>query len=118
MKLLTLAATLVLGLVVAPTVTAQSASPSGQTPRKHALQRTVRQDLVRIRRGTRAGQITAGERRLLGAQLRALRGQIRSIRQAGAPASPDQRAALRAELRRLNRTIIVARHNKRVRAIK
>jgi hypothetical protein len=112
MKTLTLAA--ILTLTLAPSATAQTPAPAAQAARKPSLQQTVRQDLLRIQRGTRSGQITAAERRRLGTSLRALRNQIQTLRQAGTPPSPAERTRLRAELRRLSRAIAVATHNRRI----
>lgn len=75
-----------------------------------AIARIVGNFMVRIRQGVRANQITPDERAQLRAELMALRSNVRAIRQSGAPPTSEQKAAVRAQLQRINRDIYAARH--------
>ena len=75
-----------------------------------ALARVVGNFLGRIRQGVRANQITPAERAQLRSELLELRSTVRAIRQSGAPVTAEQRAAVRAQLQRINRDIYLARH--------
>jgi hypothetical protein len=65
----------------------------------------------RVAQGIRQGQLTRAEVRRLRANVQTVRAHMRALRQAGGSATPDQRTALRQELRRLNRLIFTLRHN-------
>src|SRR5882757_1996923 len=83
---------LALGLI-APTVSAQATSASG-TASHPRLQRVLRANGQRIRKGVRAGKIDTAELAKLRADKVALRGQIRELRQAGIKPTVEQRQAL------------------------
>jgi len=101
----------VLAAFAVPAAAAQSPAVAQmvQHPRL-ALARIVGGFLGRIRQGVRANQITPQERAQLRLELVALRTTVRTIRQSGAPPSTEQKAAVRAQLRHINRDIYLARH--------
>jgi Spy/CpxP family protein refolding chaperone len=100
----------ILGLtLVAPVAAAQgAAAPQGtQHPRLERVARNFRQ---RVQRGVRTGRITQDERSQLRSEMQALRDKVRAMREAGTPPSPEQRQALRQDVRKVNRDIFRANH--------
>ena len=100
-------------LVVLAVPVAAAQNPAIGDAMRHprvALARVVGNFLVRIRQGVRANQITPEERAQLRSELMALRADVRTIRQSGTPPTAEQKAAVRAQLRRINRDIYLARH--------
>jgi hypothetical protein len=109
MKHTAIAAILSLGLIV-PAAAAQAVN-GNDGPVKHLVrQKVVRSTARRIRQGVRAGQITPTELAKLRADARALRTQLKALRQSGTKLTRDQRVALRLQLRGLARDIRRARH--------
>lgn len=108
MKHLAWITVLCVGLAVpaaAQTPGAQPGQAAGRQGRGAAL-------VQRLKQGVRQGQLTRGELARLRLELQRVRSQARALRSAGTPATPEQRQALRQELRKLNRMISVMRHNR------
>jgi hypothetical protein len=109
LKHIALVAILSLGIGI-PVVAAQGTpdGPGGPGP----LQKIMRLARLRIERGVRAGRITPAELARLRADAAAVRTRIQALRQTGAPPTPADRQEIRQALRRLNREIFVANHNR------
>ena len=106
-----LIAALTVGLI-APAVSAQTTAGPRSRPGLRQAQQGVR---GRIQQGVRSGEITPAELARLRQQARAVRGlaqSMRQARQAGARPAPGDRRQLRQDLRKLNRAIFAARHNR------
>jgi hypothetical protein len=76
------------------------------------VQRFMQLARVRIQRGVRAGRITPDELARLRADMTALRTQIQTLRQTGAPPTPADRQQVRQAIRKLNREIFAANHHR------
>lgn len=107
-----------IALMTALTVGLIAPAVSAQTPTAHSRpgMRQVQQGVRgRIQHGVRSGEITPAELARLRQQARAVRSlaqSMRQARQAGARPAPGDRRQLRQELRKLNREIFAARHNR------
>jgi hypothetical protein len=103
-----LAGVLALALV-APLAAAQrtTAPQGGRHPR---LERVARNFRLRVQRGLRTGRITPEERTQLRSEMQTLREKVKGLREAGTPPTPEQRQAMRQELRKLNGDIFRANH--------
>ena len=97
-------------LIAIPVAAAQNAG--GGPGRPGPLQRFMQHARLRIERGVRAGRITPEELSRLRADAESLRARAQAMRQTGAPPAPADRRQLRQSVRKLNREIFVANHNR------
>ena len=101
----------VLSLVL---VSAVAAAPMdvGSGTGAQGLPQFVHQARLRIQRGVRTGRITPAELSRLRAEMNAVRTQIQALRRAGTPPSAAERLQVRRALRKINRDIVAANHNR------
>lgn len=104
-------ALLLAGALGSPALLAQpqtgAAGPARPGPRL-----VMRSLQLRVQRGVRMGRITPAELARLRGDIAAFRAKAQAMRQAGTPLTRAQRQDLRQGLRRLNREIFVANHNR------
>jgi len=97
-------AAVVMGLMLAGPVAAQTATtPGGRADRPKTLM------AQRIRQGIRSGQLTRDEVAEIRQRLQAFRADVRRLRAAG-PLTRGDRQGLRQEWRRISRLVFVKKH--------